>query len=71
MSKAVLAETKEKAVLLPRCAICEEVPFEGIKGGYLINKYFVCTKCEQKIINTEVGSTAYHEILELVKRIIR
>lgn len=71
MSKAMLAETKVTAILLPRCSICEEVPSDGIKGGYLINKFFVCTNCERIILETEVGSPAYQEILESIKRIIR
>lgn len=71
MSEAMLADSKVKAILLPRCCICEEVPSDGIKGGYLINKFFVCTSCERKILDAEVGSPAYLEILELIKRIIR
>ncbi|NLB87645.1 MAG: hypothetical protein GX790_00210 [Syntrophomonadaceae bacterium] len=51
--------------------ICGKVPAQGIKGGYLINKNFICTNCEEKILATEVGSPAYQEILEVVKRIIR
>lgn len=67
----MIADSKVKGLLLPRCAICEEVPNEGIKGGYLINKSFVCSSCERRILDTEVGSPAYQEILELIKKIIR
>ncbi len=71
MSKPMIADSKLEGILLPRCALCENVPEQGIRGGYLINKSFICSGCEKKIIDTEVGSPAYQSLLEMIKRIIR
>ncbi|HZK43107.1 MAG TPA: sigma factor G inhibitor Gin [Syntrophomonadaceae bacterium] len=71
MSKSLLTDTKEEAVLLPICAFCRNVPAKGIKGGYLINKSFICLDCEKKILDTTIGSPAYQEMLELIKGIIK
>ncbi|HZJ85409.1 MAG TPA: sigma factor G inhibitor Gin [Syntrophomonadaceae bacterium] len=67
----ILAEKRARALLLPVCAICGEVPEHGISGGYMLNKSFICNKCEQRIINTEIGTSQYQEILQLIKKIIR
>lgn len=67
----ILAEKRPKALLLPICAICGEVPEQGIAGGYMLNKSFICNGCEERIINTEIGTRQYQEILKLIKKIIR
>ncbi len=67
----MFAEEKAKGLLLPICAFCEKVPDKGIRGGYMLNKSFICNDCERKILHTEIGSRQYQEILQLIKKIIR
>ena len=60
-----------KAILLPRCTICNQVPKEGIRGGIKLKKAFICTQCEQEIANVDVGSANYQILLEKIKRILK
>jgi hypothetical protein len=60
-----------KAVLLPRCQICNQVPKDGIRGGIRVKRSFICTRCEQDITNVDVGSAYYQLILEKIKKILK
>lgn len=60
-----------KGVLLPRCCFCGEVPAQGIRGGVIIKKAFICMSCEQDIINLEVGSSNYRVVINKIKEILR
>ncbi len=60
-----------KALLLPRCHICNQVPKEGIRGGIRVKKAFICNRCEQAITNVDVGSAYYHILLEKIKKILK
>ena len=60
-----------KGQLLPRCVLCEEVPVNGIAGGYLINGMFHCETCESTIIELEVVSSQYKHYVERIKRLLR
>ncbi|PKM77479.1 MAG: hypothetical protein CVU90_06425 [Firmicutes bacterium HGW-Firmicutes-15] len=60
-----------KAIILPRCRICSQVPKEGIRGGIKLRKAFICTQCEQEITNIDVGSANYQILLEKIKRILK
>ena len=57
--------------LLPRCALCEEVPPRGIAGGYLIKGMFLCETCESTILNLKVGSHQYELYMERIKKLLR
>lgn len=60
-----------KGQVLPRCVLCEEVPVNGIAGGYLINGMFLCETCESAIVELEVGSSRYKYYVERIKRLLR
>ncbi len=60
-----------KAIILPRCRICNQVPKEGIRGGIKLKKAFICTHCEQEIANVDVGSENYQILLEKIKTILK
>ncbi len=60
-----------KGQLLPRCALCEEVPLRGIMGGYLIKGLFLCETCEKEILNLKVGSSQYEFYLQKIKKLLR
>lgn len=57
--------------LLPRCYFCGEVPREGIHGGVIIKRAFICHSCEEQIIDLEVGSLHYREVIDKLKEILR
>jgi len=61
----------KKGIILPRCGICNQVPEEGIRGGLIIKKAFICNKCQNKMINIDVGSPEYEVILNKIKKIFK
>ncbi|MGB4018561.1 MAG: sigma factor G inhibitor Gin [Syntrophomonadaceae bacterium] len=56
--------------LLPRCYFCGEVPALGIHGGVMIKKAFICSACEQDIVNLQVDSTNYRAVINKLKEIL-
>lgn len=58
-------------ILLPRCCFCSQVPREGIHGGMIIRKAFICCACEQEIVNLDVGSNQYQMVVNKLKEIFR
>ena len=60
-----------KAIILPRCQICSQVPKGGIRGGIKLKKAFICTQCEQEIANVEVGTAYYQILLDKIKKILK
>jgi hypothetical protein len=60
-----------KAIILPRCQICNQVPKDGIRGGFKLKKAFICTQCEQEIVDVDVASAYYQILLEKIKRILK
>lgn len=60
-------DTAGQGVLLPRCAICQQVPASGIAGGFKVRKTFICHHCEQEILHLDAGSPAYKEIVNRLK----
>ncbi len=55
--------------LLPCCAICGEVPEDGICGVLKFGRRYICRGCEQKIISCDTGSKTYQEFIKLIKKI--
>lgn len=37
--------------VLPVCFLCCRVPPEGLKNGFFLRGLFICSECEQKLIN--------------------
>lgn len=58
-----------KGELLPRCRLCEEVPLQGIRGGFLIGGMFICRKCEAMIIRLQVGTREYEDVLRKIRKL--
>ena len=40
--------------VLPICFLCNLVPQEGMRGGFLLKGVFICTQCEQELINSNM-----------------
>ncbi|MGI6452666.1 MAG: sigma factor G inhibitor Gin [Syntrophomonadaceae bacterium] len=62
-------ELKQIDNVVPRCSFCHQVPEKGIRGGWKLRKIFVCQECEKKIINSEIGSPYYREVMGNLARI--
>jgi hypothetical protein len=56
-------------VLLPVCVVCEQTPAKGIAGGMVVSGQFLCDKCEQEIVKTQVGDSRYGLIKEKIKKL--
>lgn len=70
MYRCCQKKDSQNAVLLPRCHFCGKVPVAGIKGGWKIKKVFICWECENKIINLDIGSSDYMQVVEKLRKII-
>lgn len=57
-----------KAILLPVCSFCGQVPERGIKDIIKVGKAWLCLTCEGEITSLEVGSPDYGIMLEKIKR---
>ncbi|ADI00851.1 MAG TPA: hypothetical protein GXX39_06115 [Syntrophothermus lipocalidus] len=69
-AKSVFAKNcARKGQVLPRCKLCDEVPEEGLRGGYLINGIFICRGCEAVIMRLQVGTPDYEEMLNRIKKL--
>lgn len=66
-----LSQGVTKAVVLPVCSLCDNVPTNGIRDGIKLKKLFICSTCEYEIVNMEVGSEGYEKLLEKIKRTFR
>ena len=42
----------------------------GIHGGVMIKKAFICSACEQDIVNLQVDSTNYRAVINKLKEIL-
>jgi len=69
-SSASIASGGESGILLPRCLVCGEVPAGGIRDGLKLKRGFICSCCEQKIVNLQPGSTDYDDIIVKLKGIV-
>lgn len=68
-SEGVEISNGNKALILPVCSICNQVPAKGIKGVIRVGKAWLCQTCELEITLLEVGSTEYGVMLEKIKRV--
>lgn len=68
--KRQLPVSSGRGILLPRCYLCGEVPSQGIHGGVMIRKAFICCDCEQDIVHMEVGSNHYQIVINKLREIL-
>jgi len=57
-------------MLLPRCALCDQVPEGGIRSGVKVKNAFICDACQAELLIIDVGSQRYNSIVDKVKRIL-
>ena len=68
-SKGAETSDSHQAMILPVCSICNNVPLQGIKGVIRVGRAWICRSCEQEIMHLEVGSPAYGEMVEKIRRV--
>jgi superfamily II helicase len=39
--------------VLPICFFCNKVPEEGIRSGFFLRGIFICSMCEEELINSQ------------------
>ncbi len=64
-------EIEQVAKILPLCIICEQVPSGGIRDGIVVAGSFICSRCEQEIVKTEIGAASYSYFQEKLKKLWR
>ena len=57
--------------LLPVCSICQQVPTAGIIGGMKIKRWFLCQSCEIEIVNLNLETAHYVEIMNKIKAVMK
>lgn len=60
----------DKGKVLPFCSMCNKVPPGGIRNGIRLNKAFICTRCEQQIAHSNIGSVHYQLLVDKIRRIL-
>ncbi|KKM12887.1 hypothetical protein SY88_01320 [Clostridiales bacterium PH28_bin88] len=55
--------------LLPVCLLCEKTPEQGIRGGILVSRRFLCEQCQKEIIGLNAGDARYPRLIERLKRL--
>ncbi|MHB1419971.1 MAG: sigma factor G inhibitor Gin [Bacillota bacterium] len=55
--------------LFPRCIVCCQTPNEGICGGFVISRRFLCYACEGKIVRMQAGDSSYSLVVDRLKGI--
>ena len=68
-SKGMEINDGYKAMVLPVCSICNNVPLQGIRGVIRVGRAWICMACEQEITDLEVGSPKYGVMIEKLRRV--
>lgn len=54
----------------PVCSICGKPAPEGLYDGFRLVGKFVCSRCEQHIINADSTNSSYQETVEAIKKLL-
>lgn len=41
--------------VLPVCYLCNKVPEDGIRSGFFLKGIYICSECEESLINSKPG----------------
>lgn len=55
--------------ILPICLICKETPLNGMRDGIMIGGKFICSTCEEDIVNISYHDDSYYDLLNSLKKI--
>ena len=64
-----MAKLSQDSNLLPQCLICGQTPDQGIIGGVLIRKHFLCDACQERILETSIEEPFYQQMKEGLKEL--
>jgi len=53
--------------LLPKCILCNKVPENGIRDGFLLLNQFICSSCEDIILSLSYNDPIYNEMVQQLK----
>lgn len=57
--------------VLPICILCNTVPEEGIRSGFFLKGIFICSCCENELINSRPENTEkYREAITKLRKIL-
>lgn len=65
------SKTAVKHKILPVCFLCNLVPKEGIRSGFFLKGFFICSRCEQDLINFNADDAeSYKFILDKLRAVL-
>ncbi|NLI91706.1 MAG: hypothetical protein GX434_05715 [Peptococcaceae bacterium] len=56
--------------VFPKCVICGNHPENGLYDGIRLASRFICSVCEDNIIQSNAHTNEYQDIVQAVKRIL-
>ncbi|MHB8125054.1 MAG: sigma factor G inhibitor Gin [Desulfitobacteriaceae bacterium] len=56
--------------IYPVCHYCGRVPEFGLYDGFRIRGRFFCSRCEQEMLATKIGTPEYQEVLANIRQAI-
>lgn len=65
----VAKEVLKMGKLIPVCFFCEEIPTQGFASGIFLFKKFLCTKCQEKILDVASDDEEYELVLQKVRQL--
>ena len=64
-----MAGLNQENNLFPRCLICGVTPETGIIGGVQLRKRFLCSECQERILNASIEDPFYILMKEGLKEL--
>lgn len=58
---------RQNSNLFPQCLICNQTPVQGIGGGILLCKQFLCDACQDKMVSCSIDEPFYLQACERLK----
>jgi len=50
--------------------MCGRIPVNGLYDGFRLNKKFICSACEKRIVTAELGDLEYMANVRLIRAIL-
>lgn len=56
--------------IYPKCCLCGCTPSKGLYDGLRLNGKFICSDCEEHIMEVEIGSEEYYRSIQNMRAIL-